>query len=260
MSVAGAWAFDQIRRCSWDGDSDVETQTRIEALLECLSRFDNVDWVPPAILIMQSTSDAAKVLKLLESLERLAAFLLVQRANVNERIRRYASVLDGIEKGTAVDANGPLLLTPDEQKQFVAALDGQIYLEPKVRVYVLLRLDRALGDGSAKYDVNTITVEHVLPQNPREKSEWLKNFPTLRERDCTHRLGNLVLLPRRKNSEASNWDFDEKKKRYFMSKKGVSTFALTSQVLKETVWTPEVVARRQKESLETLKKVWTLTP
>jgi hypothetical protein len=122
--VASAWAFDQIRRCSWDGESDAETQARIEALLECLNRLDNVDWVPPAIRIMQSTSDAAKVLKHLESLERLAVFLLVQRANVNERIRRYASVLDGIEKGTAVDADGPLLLTAEEQKRFVAALDG----------------------------------------------------------------------------------------------------------------------------------------
>jgi hypothetical protein len=126
-------------------------------------------------------------------------------------------------------------------------------------VYVLLRLDRALGDGSAQYDVNTITVEHVLPQNPRDKSEWLKNFPTPSERAWTHRLGNLLLLPRRKNSEASNWDFDEKKKRYFTSKKGVSTFALTSQVLKETSWTPDVVARRQTESLDTLKKLWSLT-
>ncbi len=258
--VAGAWAFDQIRRSSWDGQSDAATQARIESLLECLNRLDNVDWVPPAIRIMQSHSDATKVLKHLESLERLAAFLLVQRANVNDRIRRYASVLDGIEKGTAVDANGPLLLTADEQKQFVAALGGEVYLEPKVRVYVLLRLDRALGDGSAKYDVNTITVEHVLPQNPRANSEWLKNFPTPVERGWTHRLGNLLLLPRRKNSEASNWDFDEKKKKYFTSKNGVSTFALTSQVLKETSWTPGVVARRQQETLEILKKVWSLTP
>lgn len=46
--------------------------------------------------------------------------------------------------------------------------------------------------------------------------------------------------PRRGN----NWDFGEKKKRYFTSKKGMSTFALTSQVLKEAAWTPDVVARR----------------
>jgi Protein of unknown function DUF262/Protein of unknown function (DUF1524) len=257
--VAGAWAYDQIRRCTWDGEADSATQSRIEAMLEWLNRMDNVDWVPPAIRILLTTADAAKVLQLLDALERLAAFLLVRRANVNERIHRYAAVLDAIDKGIAGDAGSPLQLSTDEQKQFVAALDGDVYLEPKIRVYVLLRLDQALGDASAKYDVSTITVEHVLPQNPRQNSEWLKNFPTEADRRWTHRLGNLLLLPRRKNSEASNWDFDEKKKRYFTSKKGVSTFALTSQVLNEKVWTPDVVARRQTATLDTLKKCWSLT-
>lgn len=46
--------------------------------------------------------------------------------------------------------------------------------------------------------------------------------------------------------------------RYFTSKKGVSTFALTSQVLNEPKWTPDVVARRQVSALEALKKVWSL--
>ena len=36
----------------------------------------------------------------------------------------------------------------------------------------------------------------------------------LREK-YTHRIGNLVLLPRRKNSEAQNYDFDVKKQKYF---------------------------------------------
>jgi len=119
-------------------------------------------------------------------------------------------------------------------------------------------LDRALGDGSAKYDTGTITIEHVLPQTPRPNSEWLINFPTPDDRAWTHRIGNLLLLPRRKNSEASNWDFEEKKRRYFTSRNGVSTFALTSQVLKEPAWTPTVVARRQLETINFLKKAWSL--
>jgi hypothetical protein len=257
--VAGAWAYDQIRRCSWDGEADASSQRRIEAMLAWLNRMDNIDWVPPAIRVMQNTADAAKVLQLLVALERLAAFLLVRRANVNERIHRYSAVLDAIDKGVAGDVSSPLQLSADEQRQFLAALDGDVYLEPKIRVYVLLRLDQALGDASAKYDVDTLTVEHVLPQAPRQGSRWFNDFPTDGDRRWTHRLGNLVLLPRRKNSEASNWDFDEKKKRYFTSKRGVSTFALTSQVLKENAWTPAVVARRQTETLDTLKTCWSLT-
>ena len=256
--VAGAWAYDQVRRCTWDGEANDAAPEKIQELLGWLKRLDNEDWVPAAIRILQASANAKTVLAHLEALERLAAFLLIKRVNANERIRRYAGVLAAIDNGTAVSAGGSLLLTSEEQRQLVTALDGELYLEPKVRVYVLLRLDRALGDKGATYDVDTITVEHVLPQNPRDTSEWLTNFPKPEDRAWTHRIGNLLLLPRRKNSEASNWDFAEKKKRYFASKQGVSTFALTSQVLKEVAWTPNIVARRQSEAIAALKKVWGL--
>lgn len=257
--VAGAWAFDQVRRREWDGETDSKTQKKIEEVLDWLNRLDNVDWVPVALRILQATANPAAVLTALTSLERLAAFLLTTRTMINDRIRRYAAVLDGLDKDVDVNGNGGLQLSADDQKEFVQALDGELYLEPKVRVYVLLRLDGALGDASAKYDVDTVTVEHVLPQHPRDKSEWLTNFPMDTDRAWTHRIGNLLLLPRRKNSEASNWDFDEKKKKYFTSKKGVSTYALTSQVLKESTWTPSVVSRRQGELLAVLKEQWSLT-
>jgi hypothetical protein len=257
--VAGAWAYDQIRTCRWDGECDGPTKAKIEDLLEWLERLDNEDWVPAAIRIIQSISDATSVCAHFEALERLAAFLFIQRVNANDRIRRYAAVLAEIDAGNALSGGSPLQLSEEEQASLVSALDGEIYLEAKVRVYVLLRLDRALGDQGAKYDLNTITVEHVLPQTPRSNSEWLTNFPTVEERKWTHRLGNLVLLPRRKNSEASNFDFGKKKSQYFTSKKGVSTFALTSQVLSESTWNPAVVERRQAKALETLRKVWGLT-
>ena len=58
----------------------------------------------------------------------------------------------------------------------------------------------------------TISVEHVLPQNPSENSQWRKDF-TDEERDLwTHRVANLVLISKRKNSKLSNLDYEEKKK------------------------------------------------
>lgn len=256
--VAGARAFDQIRRREWEGDADEKTQKKIEEALDWLNRLDNVDWVPVAIRVLQASADPGIVLGALTSVERLAAFFLATRTTVNDRIRRYAAVLDGLERSASATGNAGLELSAAEKAAFVSALDGELYLEPKVRIYVLLRLDRALGDASAQYDVETVTVEHVLPQTPRDKSQWLTDFPTPLDRAWTHRLGNLLLLPRRKNSEASNWDFDEKKKKYFTSKKGVSTYALTSQVLKEQLWTPAVVERRHAELLTVLKKLWSL--
>jgi len=57
-----------------------------------------------------------------------------------------------------------------------------------------------------------ITVEHVLPQNIKEGSEWASLFDQPEE--YVHKLGNLVLLRRRKNAKAQNFDFAKKKKSY----------------------------------------------
>jgi hypothetical protein len=46
-----------------------------------------------------------------------------------------------------------------------------------------------------------------------------------------HRLGNLTLLSRKKNSSASNYEFELEEVAYF-TKGGVNAFALTTQVLK----------------------------
>ena len=77
-------------------------------------------------------------------------------------------------------------------------------------------------------------------------SEWCKLFPDVAERETmVHTLGNLVLLSRRKNSSAQNYDFEKKKTKYFTSQAKVSAFALTRQVLQEKAWTPDVIRRRQ---------------
>jgi hypothetical protein len=118
---------------------------------------------------------------------------------------------------------------------------------------VLLRLDEAIGAGGATYEYSIITVEHVLPQNPSAGSRWLVNFPDEQARIAwVHRLANLVLLTRRKNTQASNLDFEDKKIRYFSPAGGVSNFALTNTVIHEPRWdvaTPERRCRTAHRSL-----------
>jgi hypothetical protein len=67
-----------------------------------------------------------------------------------------------------------------------------------------------------------------------------------------------VLLSRKKNSEAQNYDFETKKAKYFTSEKGVTSFALTSQVLAQSEWTPALLQSRQHSLLEKLRDLWSL--
>ena len=53
-----------------------------------------------------------------------------------------------------------------------------------------------------------------MPQSVKSGSGWERAFPDEDVRkEQTHRLGNLVLLSRQKNSGASNLDFREKKEK-----------------------------------------------
>jgi hypothetical protein len=120
-------------------------------------------------------------------------------------------------------------------------------------------LDTTLSQGEASYNYPVITVEHVLPQNPSDGSTWIQWFPIKEEREhYVHCIGNLALLSRRKNSQASNYDFEQKKEKYFATDKGVSPFAFTTQVLQKSEWTPAVITQRQQELMQRLKILWRL--
>ncbi len=57
-------------------------------------------------------------------------------------------------------------------------------------------------------------VEHILPQKPTLSSQWAKDFSEEERERYTHSLANLTLLGGKKNKEASNLDFKEKKEIY----------------------------------------------
>ncbi len=251
-------SFETIRKASYQSEKGAES---VNSLFRWLNQIDNFDWIPPAMVYLSGNKHQPERLKtFFTDLERLAASLMILRSDVNERIERYGRLLTFLENGADLNSGeSPLQLTVDEKKRVIEALNGDLYLMKRIRQYVLLRLDSALSQGEAIYDYPVISVEHVLPQNPDKKSEWLKWFPDDTVRDkYVHRLGNLALLSRRKNAEAQNYDFNKKKDKYFATTKGVSPFVLTTQVLQKSEWTPSVVNNRQAELLDKLKGLWRL--
>ena len=241
-------------------NGSISNTPEVDIHLKHLHRLDNADWVPPALAFFhRNPYNQDELARFTKDLERLAYGLFIRRANINERIRRYAAVLRDIEQGGALwRDDGPLQLTEDEKTEIVRILDGPIYTLPRVPQPLLLRLDSLLADTGAIYDHSIISIEHVLPQNPAGGSQWRAWFPNNEERtQWTHRLANLVLLSFRKNTRASNWDFDRKKSEYF-HRGGTAPFALTTQVVAEKEWTPAVLERRQRELVDALKKEWRL--
>ncbi|MDE0312400.1 MAG: DNA helicase RecQ [Caldilineaceae bacterium] len=249
-------AYATVTGASYEG---TDASGEVNKYLRYLNRLDNFDWIPPAMAFYRRNQSPEAFLRFVRDLERLAYALFIVRANVYRRTSIYVDILRAIDhEEDLYGASSPLQLSSGELADVLRALDGPIGSLTRVRRTLLLRLDSLLADRGATYEHSTITVEHVLPRNPDRNSQWVTDFPDEEEREeWTDKLANLILLSRTKNSQALNYDFDRKKTAYFQ-RGGVVTFALTTQVVAESEWTPDVLQRRQSELLNALKKEWRL--
>ena len=92
-------------------------------------------------------------------------------------------------------------------------------------------------------------MEHVLPQNPKNDSEWNKIFTEDEKVYWTNKLANLVLISKRKNSALGNSDFKEKKERYLKSR--MDAFKVSKVFIENSdVWNVEVLKKRQERNIE----------
>lgn len=253
--------FEMIRDQQFKGENKDDVE-EINRLFGWLNRIDNSDWLPPAIYFLVKHFHQTKDIKnFFINLERLAVGLMILRADINERIRKYAEILRSIELGSKeAIIKTKELLSPDDQKKIIEVINGDLYLEKNsTRIYTLLRLDSAISDGqiSPSFNAKMISIEHVLPQNPRNSSQWLIDWKPEGKERWVHRLGNLVLLPRRKNSKAGNMEFEQKKTEYFYPK-DVVTFPITINVINQKKWTITEVEKNQNQYLTKLVELWNL--
>jgi len=155
-------AYEILTDASYRSEAGAED---VNKLLRFLNELDNFDWIPPALTFLKRNSDTVALSQFFKYLERLAYGLFILRANINQRIRRYAEILRAIEEGEDLfGASSPLQLSPDEKTKILGVLDGQIYSHLRARRPLLLRLNSLLSDVGVRYDYPTITIEHGLPQ------------------------------------------------------------------------------------------------
>jgi uncharacterized protein with ParB-like and HNH nuclease domain len=234
-----------------------EDQSEILRLLSLMKRLDNKDWMPVAMYYIKKSGRDLN--EFFSRLEALAGTAMILRKNFNWRMSKYSQILKEIDMGVDIfSSSSALEVSEDDKAELVQKLNGDVYTDLKdtARRYLLLKLDSLLTSGQPYYDHSVITVEHVLPQNPASDSVWNKEFKDPEK--YVHKLGNLVLLTRAKNAQARNYDFDKKREKYLQPKNGMTTFALTTQVLQTTSWTPKTIEKRQETLVHMLIDSWAL--
>lgn len=162
----------------------------------------------------------------------------------DERFAEYARILELIatkKKPETVIAG----ITFDSEKIMEAARGTDLYRARYGR-YMLLRLELNASENDRVHEFSAKSVEHVLPQTPKEDSDWAKTHDLDRISEYVNTIGNLVLLSKSKNSAASNLDFKEKKTKYL--EKRVSDYPRSIQILRIPKWTEKIIKDRTEEA------------
>lgn len=103
-----------------------------------------------------------------------------------------------------------------DNKSILDFINGDIYGKRQAR-YLLLLANYLYLDEKTEFVIpdTIISVEHILPQNPSDNSQWKQDFDDESREKWTNKIGNLIIITRKKNSSQSNKDFVQKKEKYF---------------------------------------------
>lgn len=172
------------------------------------------DWIPP-VLAWYRKFKAQNLLDLIERIDNKFSADWIVQLTPTQRISNMNEVLKAIDTATTPGEILTSKVFEFDRKQLLDLLDEAIYGR-RFAKYVLLRLEYLLAHHAAPLNLpDEISVEHILPQHPSKASQWVEDFTDVQRETWLHRLGNLMLLSRRKNTSLGNLDFGEKRLRYF---------------------------------------------
>ncbi|WRF09965.1 DUF262 domain-containing protein [Helicobacter pylori] len=140
---------------------------------------------------------------------------------------------------------------------------------------ILILVEYSMSDDPRpkRIEKNDFHVEHILPQKPDLSSQWVKDFSEEERGLYTHSLANLTLLGGKKNTQASNLDFKEKKEIYMghavklgKDKRGrekpfrvMTCYKMTIDIAHHyTEWTPKSLEKRKEELIQIIESVLVL--
>lgn len=228
------------------GDSrELEYTNLLNIMIDFLP---STDWIPP-ILCYYKRFKEDKILEFIKALERKFVADWVLGVTSTKRVVNMNSILRKIEMSNKPGEVIESEVMGFDIKIFRDKINGDIYGESYCK-YLLLKLEYLESEHNIERKYSTISVEHVLPQSINDKSPWRNCFS---EEECLnwkHKIANLILLSKRKNSSASNYEFKNKKEKYFKGR--ISDFSRSQKILTYTEWTCEVLEKRQEDIIKLL--------
>ncbi len=217
-------------------------------------------WVPPLLAYKEYFGDM-RLLEFLKKLDNKFSGDWITQKTPTFRIEQMNEIIKKIELVGKSDKEQTEkldeLYSSDifdfEKEDFFKILSDNNIYGRRYAKYMLYKLDMIYGNNDIKKEpLKTITVEHILPQTPHDNSRWKVDWTDDEREQWTHKLGNLVLLSRRKNSSQGRLDYVEKKQRYFQN--NIDSFSNSLRVLNTfSTWKLEDLETNHNKVIEDLK-------
>lgn len=212
--------------------------------------FESEIWIAP-LLRYYNKFGKENLLQFTKKLNNKFASDWVSGLTPTIRIINMNNIIDIIDKLDSCDE----LLNQDcfaiNRQEILTFLQTDMYGKRPTR-YVLLLLNYLYHSHEQPFNTpRIISVEHILPQNPKSDSQWVQDFDNEQREKWTNKLGNLIILSRKKNSSQSNLDFAQKQQKYF---KGNVELGRSANIMACKTWKIDDVQKNHNETLAKLKE------
>ena len=230
---------------------DTTQDKQLKSLLMLMQvGFESDIWIAPLLKYYDKFKEE-NLVKFVEKLNNKFASDWISQLTPTERIKNMNEIVNKID-----NANNSEEILQDtalniNKEALTAFIEGNVYGKRPTR-YLLLRLNYLYSDIDTVLSLpETISIEHILPQNPKADSQWKADFDDEARELWTNKLGNLIILSRRKNSSQSNLDYEKKKQKYF---KGNVNLGRSAFIMSKSTWQLDDLQENHKDAVAKLKE------
>ncbi|MBN6202942.1 MULTISPECIES: DUF262 domain-containing protein [Staphylococcus] len=241
-----------------NNDSKSDLKIYIE-LVEGLKTLNSVQYRPLILAMNLKDYDLKsinKVLKICLNIQVRNIFIAQQKANTLENLypdlaRKIYSNSKEILPIVIQDLQTKII---SDQETIVAASNRYINSSEFKKIRYILK---AIYDFDTNKEITIngdsehVNLEHILPQNPKDESLWIKNFKTTNISNYINNLGNLTLILGKKNTSLGNKEFTEKR-----LKLKDSNIKHNMEIAKNESWTRKEIEERAQKLANKITCVW----
>lgn len=212
-------------------------------------------WMPPALL-WQATcgGDTEATADFYFRLDRLMWVMRIGGVDPTRQERRLWRIIDHIRDAAAVHGCEDLEIEPKLYAGALVALRSPKLGTRRFLGVLLRRLSLTLGADPGPVDPCSVTIEHLLPRNPKRGSDWGRTFRGKKHIDGNaYRLGNLTFMTHDENQAAGSHDWPLK--RNVLAK---SAFVLSHGLADAETWTADAIEARGERLVTALFTEWRL--